>query len=91
MIKLENNEATQRAITRAAQNHNFVASLGAGQYLVLSGKSQTEYTVKLIKGTDGHAWANCTCPAGVKQQICHHVVSASWIHKAIYKMRKAAR
>ena len=89
MIKLELNKAIEGAIKRAAHNHNFVASLGNAQYLVASGKSQKEYTVKLLMGADGHAWATCNCPAGQSSMACHHVISAGWLHKAICKMRKS--
>lgn len=89
MIKLERNAQTERAIARAIHNHNFVASLGNSQYLVASGKSLKEYTVKLLKGDDGFAWATCDCPAGKSHVACHHVISAGWLHKAICKMRKS--
>ncbi|MFN7929326.1 MAG: hypothetical protein U0Y68_15545 [Blastocatellia bacterium] len=90
MIKLERNKQIEAAIKRAVANHNFVAMTAPGQYLVVSGKSQAEYTVKLVKGADGHAWAQCDCPAGREQMACHHIISAGWVHKAIVRMRKAA-
>jgi hypothetical protein len=48
MIKLERNQQIEAASKRAVINHNFVALLGNAQYLVVSGKSQKEYTVKLL-------------------------------------------
>lgn len=89
MIKLERNPQLEAAIKRAVHNHNFVGLLGNAQYLVVSGKSQKEYTVKLLKGADGHAWAQCDCPAGKESMVCHHIISAGWVHKAICKMRKS--
>lgn len=89
MIKLERNKQIERAITRAVQNHNFVTMTGVSQYLVISGKSEAEYTVKFLMGADGHAWATCDCPAGKSAMACHHVISAGWVHKAIVRMRKA--
>jgi hypothetical protein len=89
MVKLERNRQIEAAIKRAVENHNFVGLLGGSQYLVVSGKSQAEYTVKLLKGADGFAWAICNCPAGQKSMACHHIVSAGWVHKAICKMRKS--
>lgn len=89
MIKLERNQQIEGAIKRAAQNHNFVTMTGQSQYLVVSGKSEAEYTVKFLKGADGHAWATCNCPAGQSSMACHHIISAGWLHKAICKMRKS--
>jgi uncharacterized Zn finger protein len=89
MVKLERNKQTQRAMQRAVENHNFVALLGGANYLVVSGKSNAEYTVKLLKGADGFAWAICDCPAGKSSLVCHHIISAAWVHKAICKMRKS--
>ncbi len=91
MIKLERNKQIECAIKRAVQAHNFVGLLGNAQYLVVSGTSQKEYTVKLLKGLDGHAWAQCDCPAGRESMACHHIISAGWVHKAICRMRKAAQ
>lgn len=91
MIKLERTKPIERAIRRAVQAHNFVALLGNASYLVVSGTSQKEYTVKLLKGADGHAWAQCDCPAGKESMVCHHIISAGWVHKAIYRMRKATQ
>lgn len=88
MVRLEMNKAIENAIRRARQNHNFVTMTGSAQYLVVSGKSEAEYTVKFLMGADGNAWANCNCPAGQSSMACHHVISAGWLHKAIYKMRK---
>ena len=81
MIKLERNKAIEGAIKRAVTNHNFVASLGNAQYLVASGKSQKEYTVKFLLGADGHAWAMCDCPAGQSSMACHHVISAGYTRR----------
>jgi uncharacterized Zn finger protein len=89
MIKLERTKQIENAVKRAAQNHNFVASLGNASYLVVSGKSEAEYTVKFLLGADGHAWATCNCPAGRESMACHHIISAGWLHKAICKMRKS--
>jgi hypothetical protein len=89
MVRLEMNKQMQGAVKRAVQNHNFIGLLGNAQYLVVSGKSKAEYTVKLFKGADGFAWAQCDCPAGLKSMACHHIVSAGWVHKAICKMRKS--
>ena len=89
MIKLERTKQLENAIKRAAQNHNFVASLGNAQYLVVSGKSQKEYTVKFVKGLDGFAWASCDCPAGREAMACHHLISAGWLHRALCKLRKS--
>ena len=89
MIKLEINKAIEGAISRAVKNHNFVAMTGKAQYLVISGKSEAEYTVKFLMGVDGNAWAQCDCPAGKSAMACHHIISAGWLHKAICKMRKA--
>lgn len=89
MIKLERNKAIEGAIKRAAQNHNFVTMTGRSQYLVISGKSEAEYTVKFLMGADGHAWARCNCPAGQSSMVCHHIISAGWLHKAICKMRNS--
>ena len=89
MIKLEINKAIEGAIKRAAHNHNFVTMTGQSQYLVISGKSEAEYTVKFLKGADGFAWATCDCPAGKSSMACHHIVSAGWLHKAICRMRKS--
>lgn len=89
MIKLERTKQMEAAIKRAVVNHNFVGLLGNAQYLFVSGKSQREYTVKLLKGADGHAWAQCDCPAGRESMACHHIISAGWVHKAICKMRKS--
>lgn len=89
MVKLERNLQTEGAIRRAAQNHNFVMMTGAGQYLVISGKSRAKYTVKFSLSADGQAGATCNCPAGQSATICHHVISAGWLHKAVCKMRKA--
>lgn len=91
MIRLERSKQIEAAIKRAVVNHNFVALLGNAQYLVVSGKSQQEYTVKLLKGADGFAWAQCDCPAGREQMVCHHIVSAAWVHAGICRMRKAAQ
>lgn len=88
MIKLEINKAIEGAIKRAVKNHNFVTMTGKSQYLVISGKSQSEYSVKFLKGADGFAWAQCDCPAGKSAMACHHVISAGWLHKAICRMRK---
>lgn len=89
MVRLERNKQTENAMKRAVRNHNFVGLLGNASYLVISGKSNAEYTVKLLKGADGFAWASCTCPAGKSSMVCHHIVSAGWVHKMICKMRKA--
>lgn len=89
MIKLERNKAIEGAVKRAVQNHNFVTMTGRSQYLVISGKTEAEYTVKFLMGADDHAWATCNCPAGQKAMACHHIISAGWLHKAICKMRKS--
>ena len=89
MIKLERTKQIESAVKRAAHNHNFVASLGNAQYLVASGKSQKEYTVKFLLGADGHAWAMCDCAAGRESMACHHIISAGWLHKAICELRKS--
>lgn len=89
MIKLERNPQLEKAIQRAVRNHNFVTMIGASQYLVASGKSKAEYTVKFVKGADGFAWATCDCPAGQSAMACHHIISAGWLHKAVCRMRKA--
>ena len=89
MIKLEINKAIEGAIKRAVKNHNFVTMTGQSQYLVISGKSEAEYTVRFLMGADGNAWATCNCAAGKSAMACHHIISAGWLHKAICKMRKA--
>ena len=89
MVKLERNKAIESAIQRAIKNHNFVGLLGNASYLVVSSKSQKEYTVKFLMGGDGHAWAQCDCPAGREQMVCHHVISAGWVHKMVCRMRKS--
>ncbi len=89
MIRLERTKQIEGAVKRAVQNHNFVTMTGKAQYLVISGKSEAEYTVKFLMGVDGHAWAMCNCAAGREAMACHHVISAGWLHKAICKMRKA--
>jgi len=89
MVKLERNKQIESAIQRAAKAHNFVGFLGNARYLVISGATQAEYHVRLLKGADGFAWAQCDCPAGRKSMACHHIISASWVHKGICKMRKA--
>jgi hypothetical protein len=89
MVKLEMNNATKRAIGRAAEARNFVALLQGETYLVISGKSEAEYNVTFTK-RDGAAWAECSCPAGKKSQTCHHVISAGWLHKGIVRMRRRA-
>ncbi len=88
MIKLEINKAIEGAIKRAVKNHNFVTMTGSAQYLVISGKTEAEYSVKFLMGADGHAWATCNCAAGREAMACHHIISAGWLHKAICKMRK---
>lgn len=90
MIRLERNKQIESAIQRAVKNHNFVGLLGNAEYLVVSGKSKAEYHVKFLMGGDGHAWAQCDCPAGRESMACHHIISAGWVHKMVCKMRKGS-
>ncbi len=88
MIKLLNTPALQRAVTRAAQNHNHVSQVSVGTYSVRSGKSDTVYTVTFSKSRSGDTFADCNCRAGRDGHICHHVVAAGWFHKAMIRIRK---
>lgn len=80
---------SMRCVQNCLPPHNFVMMMAQGRYTVVSGKSEAEYTVKLVKGADGCAWAQCDCAAGKESMVCHHIISAGWLHKAICKMRKA--
>ncbi|MBL8203922.1 MAG: hypothetical protein JNM09_06800 [Blastocatellia bacterium] len=89
MVKLEMNKQLQGAVRRAAQIHNTVKLAGQNAYTVISGHSREAYRGTLRKGVDGFAWAWCNCPAGQKSMVCHHIISAGWVHTAICKMRKS--
>lgn len=87
-MKIERNQYLETAIQKAAKSHNHVKQIAPNTYRVVSGLSFDGYIVMLSK-RDNELHATCSCPAGSFDKVCHHVVSAGWLHRAIYQQKKA--
>ncbi len=90
MIKLERNKSIIRAIERARKLHPRVTFAGERSFKVESSRHPgTIYTVHFWV-VDGHRLGACDCPAGQRDQVCYHLVSAAQVNIIIQGMRRKA-
>lgn len=78
----------KRACNRARVFHNRVSRAGERLYRVRSGNSNEGYVVRFALGQANEKLAGCSCAAGQRDLLCHHVASALTVHIAIRQMQQ---